>query len=78
LNPRTKNLFNIIYLVTHCHPSSSAQYAEGVGECDFVLMLLAACRDMAEDERTICTKEMVKGFNDACLEAGTSVTVRKS
>mmetsp|Transcript_20042 Transcript_20042/g.28579 ORF Transcript_20042/g.28579 Transcript_20042/m.28579 type:complete len:334 (-) Transcript_20042:286-1287(-) len=49
-------------------------YAEGVGECDFVLMLLAACRDMAEDERTICTKEMVKGFNDACLEAGTSVT----
>jgi len=49
-------------------------YAEGVGECDFVLMLLAACRDMSEDERTICTKEMVKGFNDACLEAGTSVT----
>jgi len=49
-------------------------YAEGVGECDFVLMLLAACRDMTEDERTICTKEMVKGFNDACLEAGTTVT----
>ena len=49
-------------------------YAEGVGDCDFVLMLLAACRDMTEDERTICTKEMVKGFNDACLEAGTSVS----
>lgn len=49
-------------------------YAEGVGDCDFVLMLLAACRDMTEDDRTICTREMVKGFNDACLESGTTVT----
>ncbi|KAL7551588.1 hypothetical protein ACHAWF_014774 [Thalassiosira exigua] len=49
-------------------------YAEGTGECDFVLMLLAACRDMTEDDRTICTREMVKGFNDACREAGTTVT----
>lgn len=49
-------------------------YAEGVGDCDFMLMLLAACRDMTDDDRTICTREMVKGFNDACLEAGTTVT----
>lgn len=49
-------------------------YAEGVGECDFVLMLLAACRDMQEQDRNICTREMVRGFNDACLEAGTVVT----
>uniref|UniRef100_A0A7S2YE49 Selenide, water dikinase n=1 Tax=Entomoneis paludosa TaxID=265537 RepID=A0A7S2YE49_9STRA len=49
-------------------------YAEGVAECDFVLMLLAACRDMPEEERSICTKEMVRGFRDACTEAGTSVT----
>jgi selenide,water dikinase len=49
-------------------------YAEGVGECDFVLMLLAACRDMNEQDRNICTREMVRGFNDACLEAGTVVT----
>jgi len=49
-------------------------YAEGVGECDFVLMLLAACRDMTEDDRSICTREMVRGFNDACLEAGSTVT----
>ena len=49
-------------------------YAEGVGECDFMLMLLAACRDMTEDDRNICTREMVRGFNDACLEAGTTVT----
>lgn len=49
-------------------------FAEGVEECDFMLMLLAASRDMPEDQRTICTKEMVKGFQDACKEAGTSVT----
>lgn len=49
-------------------------YAEGIGCCDFVLMLLAACRDMEEREREICTKEMVRGFNDACLEAETVVT----
>jgi selenide, water dikinase len=49
-------------------------FAEGVEECDFVLMLLAACRDMPEDQRTICTREMVKGFQDACIEAGTTVT----
>lgn len=49
-------------------------YAEGVAECDFVLMLLAASRDMPEDERTVCTREMVRGFRDACDEAGTAVT----
>jgi selenide,water dikinase len=49
-------------------------YAEGTGECDFVLMLLAACRDMAEDDRATCTREMARGFRDACLEAGTVVT----
>jgi selenide,water dikinase len=49
-------------------------YAEGVGECDYVLMLLAACRDMPEDHRAICTREMVRGFNDACIEADTIVT----
>ena len=49
-------------------------YAEGVGECDHVLMLLAACVDMSDDHRTICTREMVRGFNDACIEAGTVVT----
>lgn len=49
-------------------------YAEGVEHCDFVLMLLAACRNMPHQERTICTREMVRGFNDACLEAETSIT----
>lgn len=49
-------------------------FAEGVEQCDFVLMLLAACRDMPEDERTICTREMVRGFRDACDEVGAPVT----
>ncbi|CAB9526698.1 Selenide, water dikinase 1 [Seminavis robusta] len=49
-------------------------YAEGVESCDFVLMLLAACRDMPEDQRTICTKEMVRGFRDACTDADTCIT----
>lgn len=49
-------------------------FAEGVEHCDFVLMLLAACRDMPEDQRTICTREMVRGFRDACDECGTAVT----
>jgi selenide,water dikinase len=49
-------------------------YAEGVEHCDFVLMLLAACRDMPMDQRTICTQEMVRGFRDACTEAETSVS----
>lgn len=49
-------------------------YAEGVDRCDFVLMLLAACRDMTPSERTIATNLMVRGFRDACAEAGTIVT----
>jgi len=49
-------------------------YAEGVEHCDFVLMLLAASRDMSPEERTICTNLMVRGFRDACTEAETTVT----
>ena len=49
-------------------------YAEGVKDCDFVLMLLAASRDMTPEDRTICTNLMVRGFRDACTEAGTTVT----
>jgi selenide,water dikinase len=49
-------------------------YAEGVDGCDFVLMLLAACLDMPEDQRAICTQQMVKGFRDACAEVETAIT----
>lgn len=49
-------------------------YAEGAPDCDFVLMLLAASTDMPDKMRNICTREMVRGFNDACAEAETCVT----
>lgn len=49
-------------------------YAEGAADCDFVLMLLAASSDMPEDVRKLCTRAMVRGFNDACIEAGSAVT----
>lgn len=49
-------------------------YAEGAADCDFVLMLLAACSEMPDDVRKKCTRAMVRGFNDACLEAGSAVT----
>jgi len=49
-------------------------YAEGTGRCDFMLMLLAACRDMPDDERKVCTTEMVRGFRDCCTDAGTVIT----
>jgi len=49
-------------------------YAQGVEHCDFMLMLLAACRDMPPDQRHICTQEMVRGFRDACVEADTAIT----
>jgi len=47
-------------------------YAQGVGECDFVLMLLAASTQMDANDRKICTNEMVKGFREAC--AGIAIT----
>lgn len=49
-------------------------FALGVADCDFVLMLLASCVHMPEPDRTLCTKEMVRGFRDACQQAGTVVT----
>lgn len=57
-----------------CANVLSDLYAEGVSDCDFVLMLLAACRDMPPDQRSICTKEMVRGFRETCEEAETAVT----
>lgn len=49
-------------------------YALGVEDCDYMLMLLAACREMPENERSICTREMIKGFRDACAQAGAPIT----
>lgn len=49
-------------------------YAEGVEHCDFMLMLLAASRDMERKEQSICTREMIRGFRDACDEAEVPIT----
>lgn len=49
-------------------------YAQGIMECDFMLMLLAASRDMPDDMRRVCTAEMVKGFRDACRQADCPIT----
>lgn len=49
-------------------------YAEGVQDVDFVLMLVAACRDMPEEVRAVCTRFMIQGFRDACRLAGAPIT----
>lgn len=49
-------------------------YAEGVVEVDYMLVLLAACRNMPPEERDISTREMMRGFRDACREAGAPIT----
>lgn len=48
-------------------------YAMGVVDCDNVLMLLAVSLDMTPLQRQVTTKLLIQGFNDLCLQAGTSV-----
>lgn len=57
-----------------CANVLSDLYAMGIYNCDNMLMILAASRDMKERERNICTKEMIRGFNDLAVEAETEVT----
>jgi len=57
-----------------CANVLSDQYAMGIVECDNILMLLAASRDMGLEERTIVTRKMIEGFNDQAKFAGTEVT----
>lgn len=49
-------------------------YSNGVVELETMLMLLAVSSDMASEERDIVTTHLIRGFNDCCVEAGTSVT----
>jgi selenide,water dikinase len=49
-------------------------YALGVVNCDNVLMILAASRDMSKLQRDVSTRLMIEGFNDAAKEAETEVT----
>lgn len=46
----------------------------GVSHIDNVLMILGISKAMKENEREIITRELIKGFNDACEEAETKVT----
>ena len=48
-------------------------FACGVATCDNVLMLLGSCTKFTAEERDVVVPLMMKGFNDACLEAGTLV-----
>ena len=49
-------------------------YAMGVTHIDNVLMILGISSLMTENEKSVITKQMIKGFNDAVIEAGTKVT----
>lgn len=48
-------------------------YATGVTTCDNVLMLLASSTKFTNSEREVIVPEMIRGFNDCCLEADTKV-----
>ena len=49
-------------------------YAMGIDRIDNILMILGVSRRMQEEEKEIVTREMIRGFNDAALEAETLVT----
>ena len=46
----------------------------GVTNCDSILMILGVSIQMRENEREIITRNLIKGFNDKAIEAGTNVT----
>lgn len=49
-------------------------YAMGVPRIDHMLMVLGVSLQMTEKAREIVTKEMIRGFNDCCIEADTQIT----
>mmetsp|Transcript_101259 Transcript_101259/g.292829 ORF Transcript_101259/g.292829 Transcript_101259/m.292829 type:complete len:306 (+) Transcript_101259:247-1164(+) len=49
-------------------------YAAGCADVSTVLMILACSTKMAPEHRRIVTEHMIKGFRDACAEAGAVVT----
>nr|CAD7417118.1 unnamed protein product [Timema poppensis] len=57
-----------------CANVISDLYAMGVTECDNMLMLLAVSTKMTEKERDVVVPLLMRGFKDAALEAGTTVT----
>jgi selenide,water dikinase len=57
-----------------CCNTLSDIYAMGIDRVDHMLMILGVSLKMAEKEREIITREMIRGFNDAANEAGTIIT----
>lgn len=49
-------------------------YAMGIDRIDNILMVLGVSLTMLEQHREIVTREMIRGFNDCALEAGTLIT----
>ena len=49
-------------------------YAMAVTRVDHVLMVLGVSMNMQEGEREIATREMIRGFDDACKDAETIIT----
>ncbi len=49
-------------------------YAMGISRCDHMLMILGVCLGMTNEEQEISTREMIRGFNDKAMEAGTLIT----
>jgi selenide, water dikinase len=49
-------------------------YAMGITRVDHMLMILGVSLQMNKAEREIVTSEMIRGFNDCAVEAGTMIT----
>jgi selenide, water dikinase len=57
-----------------CCNTVSDIYAMGIDRVDHMLMILGVSLKMAEKDREIVTREMIRGFNDAANDAGTLIT----
>uniref|UniRef100_A0AAN0IPW5 Selenide, water dikinase n=2 Tax=Amphimedon queenslandica TaxID=400682 RepID=A0AAN0IPW5_AMPQE len=55
-----------------CANVLSDLYAMGVEHCDNMLMLLGVSSQLSKKEKDVVTPLIIKGFNDLCIEAGTS------
>jgi selenide,water dikinase len=49
-------------------------YAMGIDRVDHMLMILGVSLKMAERDREIVTREMIRGFNDCAKDADTLIT----
>ena len=57
-----------------CANVLSDVYAMGIDRVDNVLMILGVSRLMSPEAKEIVTREMISGFNDCAVDAGTNVT----